>query len=178
MNIRNLVYTFVFGALLFSMNLASVNAENVCYVKDPTGTPLNVRSEPQGKIINKLKNGFAVDIIDVKYDKKGKQWAKVGGILNDKPGEIGWVYMDYLDCSDETSDIGEKACTVADPTGTPLNVRSKPNGEKVSTLKNGDNVFIDDTKYLNNKPWYKVGTYINGRYKSYGWVYGKYLDCK
>ncbi|MGD9581524.1 MAG: SH3 domain-containing protein [Vampirovibrionia bacterium] len=178
MKIRDLIISFCFVMLILAANIVQVNAENVCYVKDPTGTKLNVRSAPGGKIINTLNNGFPVDIIDVKYDKNGKGWANIGGILSGKAGEIGWVYRDYLNCSDETSDIGEKACTVADPTGSPLNVRSEPNGKVLSTLKNGENVFVEDTKHINNKPWYKIGKYINGYYKSFGWVYGPYLDCK
>jgi hypothetical protein len=36
----------------------------------------------------------------------------------------------------------QTSCTVSDPTGTPLNVRSRPNGPIVGALHNGATVFV------------------------------------
>src|SRR3974377_910390 len=67
-----------------------------CRVADPTGTPLNVRTIPGGrKIVEKLKNGTKVTILDSKND-----WAYVGLISeNDHLVPTGWVYRKYLDCT-------------------------------------------------------------------------------
>jgi hypothetical protein len=74
-------------------------------------------------------------------------------------------------------------CRVADPTGTPLNVRTVPGGGKiVDTVRNGARVEILDTK---NK-WAYIGLLpeeddIADRDKQIvptGWVYREYLSCR
>jgi hypothetical protein len=67
-----------------------------CRVADPTGTPLNVRTIPGGrKIVETLKNGTQVTILDSKND-----WAYIG-LVSEKDHLIptGWVYRKYLDCT-------------------------------------------------------------------------------
>lgn len=59
--------------------LLPAKAEEVCQVTDPTGTPLNVRTEPNGQVINKLRNGREVYILEIAYDSQDRPWAKVGG---------------------------------------------------------------------------------------------------
>lgn len=77
-----------------------------------------------------------------------------------------------------------KNCTVADPTGTPLNVRTKPrNGKVVTTLKNSTNLKVvsdwaepgtgDETS-----SWSKVSVVRKGRRQVLGWVLSSYLSCK
>ena len=44
-------------ALLVCVNLAAAAEGERCKVTDPTGTPLNVRQSPNGKIIGTLANG-------------------------------------------------------------------------------------------------------------------------
>ena len=52
---------------------------------------------------------------------------------------LGWVYSPYLKCYVYAN------CVVADPTGTPLNIRSLPNGGKImGTIQNGVPVMIKD----------------------------------
>jgi hypothetical protein len=65
-------------------------------------------------------------------------------------------------------------CTVADPTGTPLNVRTKPMGTILGALNNDTSVMLDDLTVVNGDKWAKVITL--GKGKS-GWVYFNYLDC-
>jgi hypothetical protein len=48
-------------ALLFSMGVVGAAADR-CKVTDPTGTPLNVRASPGGKITGKLPNGTLVSV--------------------------------------------------------------------------------------------------------------------
>jgi uncharacterized protein YraI len=65
-----------------------------CVVADPTGTPLNVRSEPQGRIVTALDNGMAVEIVGERA-LDGRRWAKVAA-----HGDVlGWVFAAYLDCA-------------------------------------------------------------------------------
>ncbi len=56
-------------------------AERVCQVSDPTGTPPNVPDRPIGQAINSLRNGTEVYIEDTNttYDTQGRPWVKVGG---------------------------------------------------------------------------------------------------
>jgi Bacterial SH3 domain len=75
-----------------------VRAEKICKVTDPTGTPLNVRDRPNGKIINKLKNGRKVDILEISSDSKGRPWAKVGGDYNGQYKVWGWVIREFISC--------------------------------------------------------------------------------
>ena len=174
---KKILFSMLLSICLFANINILAKAENVCTVADPTGTPLNVRTAPADQVKHTLPNGFELDIIEIKKDSKGIEWAYVSGYYQGKGGPIGWVYMKYLDCHPISADNNEKPCIVADPTGTPLNVRSKPNGTIVTTLKNGTEVFIDDTEYIKGNPWYKVSRNINGEYKTLGWVFGKYLKC-
>ena len=65
-------------------------------------------------------------------------------------------------------------CRVADPTGTPLNVRTFPNGTIVATFKNGDPVTILDSRAFRGSTWVYVGT---PDLKPIGWVYRNYVNC-
>ena len=69
-----------------------------CEVKDPTGTPLNVRAKPNGRIVGKLNNGSVVWQEDYLYDSMGREWLKVGIYRGKKYTVLGYVLMDYLSC--------------------------------------------------------------------------------
>ena len=73
-------------------------AQNRCLVADPSGTPLNVRTVPDGAITETLRNGFAVRIIEV-APSRGKGWVYVGRADNNAP--LGWVFRDYLNCDQQ-----------------------------------------------------------------------------
>ena len=67
-------------------------------------------------------------------------------------------------------------CTVADPTGTPLNVRAKPrNGKILTTVKHGTLVAIDDSTAGNK--WSRISV-KKGRREIIGWVLRDYLSCQ
>ncbi|MBD2181133.1 SH3 domain-containing protein [Planktothrix sp. FACHB-1355] len=76
----------------------AVQAESVCQVTDPTGTPLNVRDRPNGRIINTLRNGREVYIQEISYDNKGRPWAKIGGYYNGQYRVWGWVIREFISC--------------------------------------------------------------------------------
>ncbi|MGD1037105.1 MAG: SH3 domain-containing protein [Roseiarcus sp.] len=71
-------------------------AQSRCKVMDPTGTPLNVRSTPQGNIVGTLTNGELVSIVDSSVDATGKSWVYVARYSDGAP--IGWVYREFIAC--------------------------------------------------------------------------------
>ncbi|MGO9546770.1 MAG: SH3 domain-containing protein [Rhodomicrobium sp.] len=78
---------------IFSIAIVLLAASNAaqagCAVTDPTGTPLNIRSTPNGAIIGTLRNGASVTIQETLYDSRGRLWANIG---------IGWVFREFLSC--------------------------------------------------------------------------------
>jgi hypothetical protein len=67
-----------------------------CTVDDPTGTPLNIRERPNGRIIGALYNGVTVYVRDLTIDAaSGQRWAY---IIPLNTGKSGWVFRPYLDC--------------------------------------------------------------------------------
>lgn len=76
------------------------SAQNRCLVADPTGTPLNVRTAPDGPTVGTLTNGTLVAIFDRSF-VGGKPWVYVGRYEDRVP--IGWVYRNYLNCEDTTA---------------------------------------------------------------------------
>jgi len=79
--------------------LAKVNVRMVigaCVVSDPSGTPLDVRTEPQGTVVRALANGRLVLIADIKSDGNGQPWVLVA---NSESGErLGWVSRKLISC--------------------------------------------------------------------------------
>jgi hypothetical protein len=80
------------------LSAGSVMAQQVCKVDDSSGTPLNVRATPNGKVINALKNGRVVDIIESKDDDQGRSWVKIGGSYKGKYRTWGWVLHEFVSC--------------------------------------------------------------------------------
>ena len=69
------------------------------------------------------------------------------------------------------------ACIVADPTPTPLNVRTAPYGRITATLDNGQSVYIiDHTTDRQSREWVYVSDPDTD--KPIGWVYRDYIVCK
>ena len=69
------------------------------------------------------------------------------------------------------------ACIVADPTGTPLNVRLAPYAATLGTIANGVAVVIRETTYdAKGQPWVHIVQAGSG--EEIGWVFRKYLDCR
>lgn len=71
--------------------------------------------------------------------------------------------------------VAQMKCTVNDPTGTPLNVRSKPNGPIVGAFYNGTRVNLWKLVYVGNKPWARIEPIGPGKS---GWVFRNYLNCQ
>ena len=65
------------------------------------------------------------------------------------------------------------ACLVDDPTGTPLNVRSTPNGAILTTLSNGTRVEVLEETKIGNKRW----LFVARQGERLGWIFGAYVVC-
>lgn len=85
---------FTFVLILFSV----AKAEDVCKVTDPTGTPLNIRATPNGKVVGTLKNGTEVYVEEDGSDDKGRAWAKISTTSKGKKKVLGWVLREFISC--------------------------------------------------------------------------------
>jgi hypothetical protein len=70
-------------------------------------------------------------------------------------------------------------CTVKDPTGTRLNVRSTPGGKKiVARLKNGTRVWVENfSGDAKDQSWAEVKLSPRKGAKALGWVLQDFLEC-
>ena len=73
------------------------------------------------------------------------------------------------------SDQDRNTCVVADPTGTPLNIRTSPNGKIVGKIANGERIRISDQTTENGKEWAYIS---NAASRPMGWVFRKFLACR
>ena len=74
-----------------SRDVSSAN----CFIADPTPTPLNIRTSPNGKIVRTIVNGERVRILDQTRDQRGKQWVYIAD-ASSQP--LGWVFREFLAC--------------------------------------------------------------------------------
>ncbi len=71
----------------------------------------------------------------------------------------------------------QSRCVVADPSDTPLNVRTAPYGRIINTLEDGYPVTIIDRSYdREGKPWVYVADASDNQ--PLGWVYRQYISCR
>jgi hypothetical protein len=153
----------------------------VCTVKDPTGTPLNIRASPGGRIIGTARNGTKLEFID-HQEVNGRRWARVAryepnaAILSMEPG---YVFGAYLRCqmplAQATPEV-PAVCVVNDPTATPLNIRATPNGAIIGTVRNGVTVRAMSVESHRGRPWALVERLAADN--AVGWVYDPYLKCE
>lgn len=89
---------FMVGILAFANVQESKAQMNIpCVVNDTSGTPLNVRATPGGRIVSKLKNGTKVTVINA-VDGDGPGWSKISILRKGKQVVLGWVVSKYLSC--------------------------------------------------------------------------------
>jgi Bacterial SH3 domain len=162
--------------VLIGATVASAQAQTVRRVADPTPSPLNVRTSPNGRVVGTLENRMVVAILDRTTDRRGQAWVYVGNAEDRMP--IGWVFRDYVDCRPErTTRPTIAVCRVADPTPTPLNVRTSPNGRVVGTIENGMMVLILDRRTDRKRQvWVYIGNADDQM--PIGWVFRDYIDCR
>lgn len=86
-------HTFVAAATVFAIEPSAALAAGECLVDDPTGTPLNVRSSPNGNILMTLGNGERVEVID-EMMIGAKRWLFIS-----RQGErLGWAFGSFIVC--------------------------------------------------------------------------------
>lgn len=75
-----------------------------------------------------------------------------------------------------SAQVPRGTCMIADPTGTPLNVRATPGGPVVGSLYNGDYVVMRTTsRDRNGRNWALVGG-TDG--STHGWVFREFISCR
>jgi hypothetical protein len=87
-------YSTAFSAFAQS----DIQGGKTCRVSDPTGTLLNVRSSPNGRIVGKIKNGRNVYIQSVERDAKGKPWVLIAVKERGQLKELGFVLREFIGC--------------------------------------------------------------------------------
>ena len=89
---------WILAAATLAPALASAHDRGfgTCRIADPTGTPLNVRQGPQGRIIGTLRNGTIVHVSATARDHKGQAWARI--VDAEGRRTIGWVLRAYMSC--------------------------------------------------------------------------------
>ena len=81
-----------------------------------------------------------------------------------------------VSCLGLAADVSAQSrCLVADPTGTPLNVRKTPNGAILGTLPNGLPVTVLDITSYRGQTWAHIGRTAD--HSPFGWVSHDFLDC-
>ena len=94
MNVRYL------APLILALGCSGSVYGQYCLVSDPTGTPLNVRSGPNGRIKQSLKNDTMVLIEKTALDKANRPWVEVTSVSENGPTarSLGWVIREHLFC--------------------------------------------------------------------------------
>lgn len=70
--------------------------------------------------------------------------------------------------------LAQARCVVADPSGTPLNVRAAPGGAILGALHNGAVVRLHDA---GTDEAGRVWAYVAPRVGKAGWVYRRFIVC-
>lgn len=153
----------------------------LCTVKDPTGTPLNIRQAPAGKVLGTARNGTQLEFID-HQTINGQKWARVARFEPSSSAldvDSAYVFGPYLKCEKPMKSATPDAtvlCTVADPTGSPLNLRTEANGQIIGTVRNGTKLRVNTVKTVGGKPWAVVERVASDN--AIGWVFDAYMKCE
>ncbi len=82
--------------LAFGLAGVSAEAQTRCRIMDPTGTPLNIRATPGGRVVGQLPNGMLVNRAETVRDERGRAWVFLHSRETGDP--IGWVYREFVAC--------------------------------------------------------------------------------
>jgi hypothetical protein len=88
----------VIAAGLVSLALAMPACALDCIVVDPTGTTLNIRPSPNGKIVATARKGTRIQVFegDEKYDSQNRAWYSVALPTSSAPD--GYALAEYIRC--------------------------------------------------------------------------------
>ncbi len=89
---------FLLTVLMFALSADARAQSDRCKVTDPTGTPLNVRASPNGRILRKIKNNTVVYIESYSTDSKGRAWAQISLPTRNGRKILGWVFREFISC--------------------------------------------------------------------------------
>ncbi|MBI5264983.1 MAG: SH3 domain-containing protein [Bradyrhizobium sp.] len=106
------------------------------------------------------------------------QPGSAGGSIGNDEKSISGSRLDLPSTGpDRSSRRGDPAnCTVADPTSTPLNVRTSPHGKIVGTVANGVRVrVLDEARDGRGEQWAYIADAAS---RPVGWVFKEYLACR
>ncbi len=98
LNRKSVVAVSVLAIAILMQMATPEAASRRCKVTDPTGTLLNVRNQPNGQVINKLRNGRKVEILESSRDNRGRSWVYVGGYYKGNWRNWGWVFREFVSC--------------------------------------------------------------------------------
>jgi len=94
---RSSISVFLFVLFFLPIMPPQAIAET-CVMFDPADTGVNIRATPNGRLINRLRNGRRVTINEIGYDGKGRPWARVSGFYQGRWRYWGWAFMDLMRC--------------------------------------------------------------------------------
>jgi uncharacterized protein YraI len=89
--LQAIVLPFAAIGMMASTYTLPANAARVCKVADPTGSPLNIRATPGGRVVGTIRNGRTVSISGSATDSQGRSWVFIGR---------GWVLREFVACFD------------------------------------------------------------------------------
>lgn len=89
---------FLFITLTLALAVDGKAQSDRCKVTDPTGTPLNVRASPNGRILRKIQNDTVVYIEEYSTDSKGRAWARISLPTRNGRKILGWVFREFISC--------------------------------------------------------------------------------
>jgi hypothetical protein len=84
------------AAILAALTLPAAASD--CRVADPTGTPLNIRDKPNGRIVATARTGDLIQVYDNEdqFDNEGRRWYHVG--LSTSAAPDGYAFARYIRC--------------------------------------------------------------------------------
>ncbi|WP_310484352.1 SH3 domain-containing protein [Chamaesiphon sp. VAR_48_metabat_403] len=86
------------GVLPAQAQDGGIPSGKTCRVTDPTGTPLNARLQPNGKIVNRIRNGRTVYAQSIARDDEGKPWVLVAIKNQGNYKILGYVLREFVSC--------------------------------------------------------------------------------
>jgi hypothetical protein len=105
MNIPKLILSAIVSGsigICFSCLPSLAKSDNIsnktCRVTDPTGSPLNIRLKPNGKIVARIRNQRIVYPQSIIRDDNGKKWTLIAIEENNKPLVLGWALREFISC--------------------------------------------------------------------------------
>ena len=90
--------TIAFASIAFAATAPANAATAVCVVADPTGTLLNIRMQPNGDTVARVRNGekLLVFFEGTRTDSRGRVWYEVAMTTSAAPD--GYVFAEYVRC--------------------------------------------------------------------------------